>query len=91
MRTRMSFAGIVGVFAALALDMANGKVRTGPQFSFDVGPASPALNDSLRMLFTAQTSDGHFHLDAIACDATRLACTSVPASKSSAGASGSES
>jgi hypothetical protein len=46
----------------------NPNVRTGPQYSFDIGHASSLGNDDIRLVYTTQGSDGRFHMTGVGCD-----------------------
>lgn len=53
-------------------------LRTGPQFSFDVGVASAGGRDAVRMLYTRRDAGGHLYLDASTCYADLSSCFRVP-------------
>lgn len=51
-------------------------IRSGPQFGYDIGSASPGGKDAIRMLYTRSTN-GHLFLDATACAADLSSCSQV--------------
>jgi hypothetical protein len=52
-------------------------IRTGPQFSFDVGAASAGGNDAVRFLYT-RASSGRLFVEGSACAADLTNCHRVP-------------
>lgn len=53
-------------------------VRTGPQFSFDIGAASELGNDEIRMLVTRRSAQGRLFVEGSACAADLSHCHPVP-------------
>lgn len=53
-------------------------IRTGPQYSFDVGAASEGGNDALRFLYTRRSSSGRLYVEGSACAADLSGCHPVP-------------
>lgn len=54
-------------------------IRTGPQFSFDVGAESEDGNDGIRLLYTRQDGETkRYFIDAVACRKDLTACHAVP-------------
>jgi hypothetical protein len=53
-------------------------IRTGPQFGFDIGSASPGGADAIRLLYTQRAQHGHLSLGATACTADLSSCSNVP-------------
>ncbi len=53
-------------------------IRFGPQFSFDVGPASVGGSDALRFVVTRRDSQGRLFVEGSACAADLSACHPVP-------------
>ena len=53
-------------------------IRTGPQFSFDVGAASEGGKDALRFLYTRKTPGGRLYVEGSACAADLGGCHPVP-------------
>ena len=53
-------------------------VRTGPQFSFDIGAASELGNDEIRMLVTRKSAQGRLYVEGSACAADLSNCHPVP-------------
>jgi hypothetical protein len=53
-------------------------VRTGPQFSFDVGAASELGNDEIRMLVTRRSAEQRLFVEGSACAADLSHCHPVP-------------
>jgi len=53
------------------------KIRTGPQFSFDIGAASEGGNDAVRFLYT-RSSSGRLYVEGSACAADLTNCHPVP-------------
>lgn len=52
------------------------KIRTGPQYSFDVGAASEGGNDAVRFLYT-RSSSGRLYVEGSACAADLAKCHPV--------------
>lgn len=52
------------------------KIRTGPQYSFDVGAASEGGNDAVRFLYT-RSSSGRLYVEGSACAADLTNCHPV--------------
>lgn len=53
-------------------------VRTGPQFSFDVGAESEDGHDAIRMLVTRRSASGRLYVEGSACSADLSHCHPVP-------------
>jgi len=53
-------------------------IRTGQQFSYDIGAASEGGNDAVRILFVLADQKGHLFIDAAACNANLTTCGEVP-------------
>ncbi len=58
------------------------KIRTGPQFSFDVGAASEGGKDAVRFLYTRRSASGRLYVEGSACAADLTGCHPVPGWKS---------
>lgn len=67
----------------------NPGLRVGPQYSFDVGNASIAGSDNIRLVYTIQGSDGRYHFKGYACDMA-LNCLPQPAWGTDPGLQGSQ-
>lgn len=52
-------------------------IRTGPQFSFDIGAASEGGKDALRFLYTRKTAYGRLYIEGSACAADLSGCWAV--------------
>ena len=53
-------------------------VRTGPQFSFDIGAPSELGNDEIRMLVTRRSAQSRLFVEGAACAADLSHCHQVP-------------
>ena len=53
-------------------------IRTGPQFSFDLGAPSELGNDEIRMLVTRRSAQNRLFVEASACAADLTNCHPVP-------------
>lgn len=53
-------------------------IRFGPQFAFDVGPASAGGSDALRFVVTRSDTQGRLFVEGSACAADLSACHPVP-------------
>lgn len=62
-------------------------IRTGPQFSFDVGAASEGGNDAMRILYTRRDAN-RLYVEGAACAADLTSCHPVPQWRSSPGSAG---
>jgi len=54
------------------------KMRTGPQFTWDIGDSSINEDDAIRAVYTVAGDDGRFHLKATKCDISLLHCREAP-------------
>ena len=53
-------------------------IRTGPQFSFDIGAVSEGGNDAVRFLYTRRSSSGRLYVEGSACPFDLSQCFPVP-------------
>lgn len=53
-------------------------IRTGPQFSFDIGAVSEGGNDAVRFLYTRRSGSGRLFVEGSACPFDLAQCFPVP-------------